>query len=218
MKVVLHAKPSGRCRSALPVLSLLLGVGLCAGVAAEELFYKYDNADSITVIDDHIPPEFVHKGYVVLNRAGRVIEVVPRALTEAEMRANGPEIQARLRGEEAERQERYDQKLLARYSSVADIEDMKRRRSGEIQVRINLQKGNIAGFKAQLEKEQGEAAELEMSGQPVPEKISAHIEELRAAIAEEEARIARLEADKSTIEARYQFDIERFRMIRPDVR
>ncbi len=216
MKLVLSTMPD-RLRRVLPVLSLLLGVGFCTSVTAEEFFYKYDNADNITVIDDHIPPEFVHKGYLILNRAGRVVEVMPRALTEAEMRANGPEIQARLRSEEAERQKRYDETLLARYSSVADIEDMKRRRASEIQVRINLQKGNIAGFKAQLEKEQGEAAELEMSGQSVPEKVSAHIEELRAAIAEEEARIVRLEADKSTIGARYQFDIERFRAIRPDV-
>lgn len=203
-------------RRVLPALLLLYGSGFEGSVIADDLFYKYDNVDGVTVIDDHIPPRYAPNGYLILNRAGRVIEVVPRALTEEEKRTNGPAMQARLRAEEAERQKRYDEALLARYSSVADIEDLKRRRVSEVQVRINMQRGTIAQLKEQLEREQGKAAELEMSGQAVPEMIENHIKELRTAIADEEARIVRMEGDRSTLEARYQFDIERFRMIRPD--
>jgi hypothetical protein len=217
MKSALLHRASRRLRSALPVLLLLSAPGI-GGVQAEELFYKYDNAEGVTVIDDHVPPQFAHKGYLVLNRAGRVVEVVPRALTESERRANGPAVQARLRTEEAERQKRYDEALLARYSSVADIEDLQRRRANEIQVRINLQKGTIAGLKEQLETEQADAAEVEMSGEDAPATIGARIEELRAAIVDEEARVVRLEHDKSTVEARYQFEIERFRTLRPGAR
>jgi molecular chaperone GrpE (heat shock protein) len=83
-----------------------------------------------------------------------------------------------------------------------------------VQVRINLQKGSIAGLKQQLESEHAKAADLEQSAQPVTADIQKKMEELRASIAEEEARMARLEQDRSTVAARYQFDIERFRSIR----
>ena len=81
-----------------------------------------------------------------------------------------------------------------------------------------LQKGSIAGLKQQLESEHAKAADLELAEAPVPADLQEKMEELRASIAEEEARIARLEQDRSTIQARYQFDIERFRAIRPDSR
>jgi hypothetical protein len=202
----------------LGAAALLSALGGAPAALAEERFYKYDNAQGITVIDDRVPPQLAHKGYTVLNRAGRVVEVVPRTLTAEERKANPGAVQAMLRAEEAERQRRYDEALLARYSSVADIEDLQRRKVNEVQVRINLQKGSIAGLKQQLESEHAKAADLEQAGQPVTADIQTKMEELRAAIAEEEARIARLEQDRSTVAARYQFDIERFRSIRPGSR
>jgi len=201
-----------RWLGAAALLSVLGGAPAAFG---DELFYKYDTTEGVTVIDDHVPPQFAHRGYTVLNRAGRVVEVVPRTLTAEERRANPGAVQAMLRAEEAERQRRYDEALLARYSSVADIEDLQRRKVNEVQVRINLQKGTVAGLKQQLESEHAKAAELELADEPVPADVQKRVEELRASIAEEEARIARLEQDRSTIQARYQFDIERFRAIRP---
>lgn len=202
----------------LGVVALLSVLGTPPCALAEDRFYKYDNAEGIPVIDDRVPPELAHKGYTVLNRAGRVVEVVPRTLTAAERKANPGAVQAMLRAEEAERQRRYDEALLARYSSVADIEDLQRRKVNEVQVRINLQKGSIAGLKQQLESEHAKAADLELAEAPVPADLQEKIEALRASIAEEEARIARLEQDRSTVQTRYQFDIERFRAIRPDSR
>ena len=206
----------------VPALSRWLGAAALLSVLggppaafADELFYKYDNDEGIMVIDDHVPPQFAHRGYTVLNRAGRVVEVVPRTLTAEERKANPGAVQAMLRAEEAERQRRYDEALLARYSSVADIEDLQRRKVNEVQVRINLQKGSVAGLKQQLESEHAKAAELELAEAPVPAELQKKMEELRALIAEEEGRIARLEQDRSTTQARYQFDIERFRAIRP---
>ena len=216
------SRPFHRDVPALPrwlgVVALLSVLGAPASALAEDRFYKYDNAEGIPVIDDRVPPELAHKGYTVLNRAGRVVEVVPRTLTAAERKANPGAVQAMLRAEEAERQRRYDEALLARYSSVADIEDLQRRKVNEVQVRINLQKGSIAALKQQLESEHAKAADLELAEAPVPADLQKKIEELRASIAEEEARIARLEQDRSTVQTRYQFDIERFRAIRPDSR
>ena len=57
---------------------------VASGVShAQVRFYRYQNADGVTVIDDRVPPQFAQKGYAILDSNGRVVEVVPRALTEA---------------------------------------------------------------------------------------------------------------------------------------
>lgn len=181
-----------------------------------ELFYRYENAEGVTVIDDHVPPKFAHKGYQVLNAAGRVVEVVPRALTDAELRdSSSAAVQERLRQEEMVRQRRYDEMLLTRYSSVDDIEAAKLRRVNEIKVRVNLEKGNIASLKQQLETRQEEAASLERSGETVPAEYGRNIESLRGEIAKSEGQIERLEVERTTTEMRFMMDIERFRILRP---
>ncbi|MFZ1293606.1 MAG: DUF4124 domain-containing protein, partial [Pseudomonadales bacterium] len=63
------------------------GMLVASGVShAQVRFYRYQNADGVTVIDDRVPPQFAQKGYAILDSNGRVVEVVPRALTEAERR------------------------------------------------------------------------------------------------------------------------------------
>jgi uncharacterized small protein (DUF1192 family) len=185
--------------------------------AQEKLFFRYEDAAGDPVIDDHVPPQFAHKGYTVLNKSGRVVEVVPRALTEAERRdANNPAVQARLRAEQDQRQRREDQLLLSRYSSVADIEDARLRRVNEIKVRINLLKGNLSSLKQQLENRQEQAAEIERSGEAVPEEYPKTIEALRAEIAETEAQVERHQVERTATEMRYGLEIERFKVLRPE--
>lgn len=48
--------------------------------------YKYVNEDDITVLDSHVPARYVKNGYTILRMDGRVLEVVPRALSDEEIR------------------------------------------------------------------------------------------------------------------------------------
>ncbi|MBK7518971.1 MAG: hypothetical protein IPI75_02275 [Gammaproteobacteria bacterium] len=193
------------------------GMLVASGVShAQVRFYRYQNADGVTVIDDRVPPQFAQKGYAILDSNGRVVEVVPRALTEAERReSDSTAVKERLRAEEAERQKRYDIMLLGRYSSVEDIEAAELRKVNEIKVRINLLNANIAGLKKQLEVRQAEAAEIERSGQPVPPELPATLESLRAEIAENARLIGRHEQERETTETRFRYDIDRFKLLHP---
>jgi chromosome segregation ATPase len=200
----------------LMALALLLQAAALSWAQSTDRFYRYEDAEGNTAIDDHVPPAFAHKGYAVLNRAGRVIEMVPRALTEAERNdPNSAAVRSRLLAEEVERQKRSDQALLIRYSSVADIEDHMRRKLNEVKVRTNSEKSNMDSLIQQLAARQAEAAEYERSGREVPPELLRVQEEIRAVIAEQETRITALEQEQNTLEARYQYDIERFRVIRP---
>jgi len=191
---------------------------LAAPAVADGKFFRYENAEGVTVIDDNIPPQFTGKGYQVLNAMGRVIEVVPRALTEAERKqTSNSAIQAQLRREEQERQARYDDKLLARYSSVDDIEAGRKRQLNEIKVRLNLLKGNIANLKEQLETRQSEAAELERTGQAVPADLTETIASLRAEIGVADGQQARFRNELTATDLRFDMDVERFRILRPTI-
>lgn len=200
-----------------PCLVMALG-GTAIAAEKDKLYYRYENAEGITVIDDHVPPQFAYKGYSVLNAQGRVVEVVPRALTAAERRdVNSSAVQQRLRAEQSARQQRYDELLLSRYSSVSDVEAARERKVNAIKVRINGLKGSIEGLKKELESQQQQAAELERESQQVPEDLLRAIEGLRAEIAAAEQQIERYESERSNTETRFEYDAQRLRELRPDV-
>ena len=56
-------------------IAVLILMSASASTLAGNL-YRYENDQGIMVINDTVPPEFVHKGYDVLNSSGRVIERV----------------------------------------------------------------------------------------------------------------------------------------------
>ena len=47
---------------------------------------KYLNEDGVTVLDSHVPARYVQNGYTIPSLDRRILEVVPRALTEEEIR------------------------------------------------------------------------------------------------------------------------------------
>lgn len=103
------------------ILSVIL-VSLLIPTSAQAELFKYTNDDGVTVLDSQVPPRYVRNGYTVMSDTGRVIEVVPRALTAAE-RASREKLLAEKRQAE-ERQKRQaieDENLLRLYSRPADI-------------------------------------------------------------------------------------------------
>lgn len=152
-------------------LTMLLG--LCCilplAQAAGEL-YRYVNDKGVTVLDRQgVPPEFVSKGYQVLNDQGRVIQVVPAAPSPEEM-------QRRL---DAKAQASSDAQLLRLYSSVDDVDRALKRKLGEIDGLISVVRGNLQSLKVQQDNLQGRAADIERAGRAVPEVLVTQINNLR---------------------------------------
>jgi hypothetical protein len=200
----------------LPLAFVALIAALPA--SAEERFYRYENGEGVTVIDDHVPPQFAPKGYAVLTGTGRVIQVVPRALTAAELNdVNGEAVKARLRLEEEEKQRRFDDTLLTRYSSLEDVSAARKRRVNEILVQAEMTRGRIANLKSQLETRQAEAAALEREGREVPPEYGSTIEVLRADIGVSEQLLARLRVEQQATALRFDIEARRFAELRPDL-
>jgi hypothetical protein len=158
------------------LLVLLVPAGACAAsnqapVKLGPELYRYENAQGVVVLDRHgVPPEFIGKGYEVLNQQGRVIRVVPPAPSEAE----------RIRMAEDKARAESDAQLLRLYSTPEDIDRALERKLGEIDAVIALTRANLLSLQTQQATLQSQAAELERSGRKVPQHTVGQIDNLAA--------------------------------------
>ena len=195
--------------TALLVIAALLS-GL-SQVALSRDLYRYYDGEGKMVIDYRVPAEYAGAGYEVLNDKGVVIKVVPRELTEEEkQQRNALEIQQAAAEAEQERLRKWDESLLLRYSTIADIEDMRERSLRDLRIRVSILKSNRRSLKQQVENYQSQAADLERRGQEVDVDRLQVIEELQREIAATDRAIAERQREIQEVSAGYQADIERF--------
>jgi hypothetical protein len=193
-------------------VSLLSGaVLLSAGVAQSREMYRYYDAEGKMVVDYHVPAEYVGSGYEVLNEKGIVTRVVPRELTEEEKAQRDVQEQLRLEAEaEAERLREWDESLLLRYSTIADIEDARERALRELRIRVSILKSNKRSLKQRVENYQSQAADLERRGEEVDVERLSTIEALQNDIAATDRAIVDRQREIDEVSTAYQKDIDRF--------
>ena len=163
-------------RSILAMAVLGIGATCASGVHAE--LYRYVDDRGVTVLDRQgVPPEFVGKGYEVLNEQGRVLKVVPPAPT-AEERAKR---QARALQTTA------DRRLLRLYASVGDVDRARTRKLAELDGLIGVANGNLQSLRLQESTLLAQAAEYERTGREVPANIVSQLK----SISEEQAHLAK---------------------------
>ena len=167
--------------------SALLLLGLLGATVAQAELYRYVDDKGVVVLDRHgVPPQFIGRGYEVLNDQGRVTHVVPPAPTAQERQLL---LEAKARAET-------DAQLLRLYASVADVERAKARRLSELDSIIGITRGNLQSLRTQQANLQSQAANHERAGRKVPEQLLVQIDNL----AKEQASLKR--------------DVERYRQTR----
>jgi hypothetical protein len=188
--------------------ALLLAAAAGGNAIAAQQTYRYIDDKGTVVLDDHVPPEYVKNGYTVLSPDGRVVREVPPVPTGEEGRRQ------REAAAEAERLRAWDESLLRRYSSVADIEAARDRAVRDYNMRISILKSNLLSIKGQIERELARAADIERRGGQVPASLSDTIAALRQEVEETESTLRLREQEVAAVEARYQRDIDRFRELK----
>ncbi|WP_263261927.1 DUF4124 domain-containing protein [Pseudomonas sp. RIT-PI-S] len=189
-------------RSLAGVLGLLVPI---AAVAAQPSLpvqlYRYTDDRGVVVLDRQgVPPEFVSKGYQILNAQGRVLQTVPPAPTAQEQQASSAK----------RAQAQADAKLRAMYSSVDDLERARQRQLGEIDGMIAQANGNLQTLQAQQASLQGEAANQERNGVAVAPMVLDQLEAIRQRRAEINAQIERYQQMRA--DANRSFDTDRARL------
>jgi hypothetical protein len=179
---------------------VLLGLLLPALSGAAEL-YRYVDDKGVTVLDRQgVPPEFIGKGYEVLNEQGRVIRVIPPAPSREEMQRQLDE-KARASS---------DAQLLRLYTSVEDVDRALERKLAELDGLIGVARGNQQSLRTQQANLQSQAAESERAGREVPGHLISQIDNLREELKRLNKDIARYERDREA--AKNSFAADRARL------
>lgn len=182
--------------------------------SAARKLYRYTNAEGNTVVDYQVPADYVANGYEVLSATGVVLKVVPRALTTEEEKIYSAQEERTARAEAEEQRLRdWDESLLLRYSSVADIEAARERALRDLRIRLSILKSNKRSLKQQVENYQAQAADLERSGQEVDVARLGAIEDMQAEMESTERSINDREREIEEVSASYEADIARFEML-----
>ena len=176
--------------------SLLLIMLLPAWAGASEL-YRYLSDKGVVVLDRQgVPPQYIGKGYDVLDEQGRLLRTVPPAPTAEE----------RARLNQAKAQASSDAQLLRLYSSLEDVDRARERKLAELDGVIAAARGNLQSLRTQQANLQSQAAELERAGRVVPESLLVQISNLKAEQGALLKDIARFEEARKQADASFTTD------------
>ncbi|MFT0211959.1 DUF4124 domain-containing protein [Pseudomonas sp. F1_0610] len=147
-------------------------IGLLVAVTSSNVvaeIYRYKDEKGLTVLNRQgVPSQYIGNGYDVLNEAGRVIRVVPRALTAEE----------RIEQERLQAQETNDLQLIRLYPTVRDLERAKERKITDIDGQISTLKNNLLSVQSKRDSLQQRAAESERSGSRASQSMLNELAEL----------------------------------------
>lgn len=176
--------------------SLLLIMLLPALAGAGEL-YRYLNDKGVVVLDRQgVPPQYIGKGYEVLDDQGRLLRTI----------APAPTAEERERLNQAKLQANSDMQLLRLYSSLEDVDRARERKLTELDAAIAAARGNLQALRTQQANFQSQAAEQERAGRAVPESLLVQISNLKAEQGSRLNDITRFETARKQADAGFTAD------------
>lgn len=190
-----------------PVMVLMLGAVMNADAAQ---LYRYINDNGVTVLDRSVPPQFVGRGYEVLDMDGRVKEVIPAALSPAERQAQ------RAAEQEQRRQRSADETLLRLYSSVADLDRAHNRQVQQVEALIATAEAGLLTLRSQRDDIQSRAASQERAGREVDAQLLRQLDSIDAERRRLERQIAANRTEIDSVNAAFATRRERLAQLLPD--
>lgn len=190
-----------------PAMVLVLGAAMSADASQ---LYRYINDNGVTVLDRSVPPQFVGRGYEVLDMDGRVKEVIPAALSPAERQAQ------RAAEQEQRRQRSADETLLRLYSSVADLDRAHNRQVQQVEALIATAEAGLLTLRSQRDDVQSRAASQERAGREVDAQLLRQLDSIDAERRRLERQIAANRTEIDSVNAAFASRRERLAHLLPD--
>lgn len=181
-------------------------------MAASAELYKYLNEDGVTVLNNYVPPGIVQNGYTILNEDGRVLEVVPRALTPEEIRQRESDLAASKSLAQKQRdQMEADQNLLILYSTPEDVERARDSKLASIEGYIETQKDHLRRMLGQKHQYEASLANIERTGGTVGEDSLDRIRVIEGRMAIINSELSGKRSELDILRANYAADLNRVR-------
>ncbi len=192
-------------------ISIALVLQMLISPAYGEL-YKYVNEDGVTVLDSHVPARYVKNGYSILSLDGRILEVVPRALSDEEIRARDKALAEQRARDKAEREQKIaDQNLLRIYGSPEDVVRARDTKLASIEGFINTSRGNVVTLESQKRSLESQLANVERAGGTISQERLAQIRSIENRIRSNEAEIQEKQGEMDQLRASFSADLKRVR-------
>ena len=188
---------------------MLWVLGTAMSAEAAEL-YRYINDKGVTVLDRSVPPQFVSRGYEVLDRDGRVKQVVPAALSPQQRQAQREAEQAR------QRQRASDETLLRLYASVADLDRAHSRQVQQIEGLIGTAEAGLLTLRSQRDDVQSRAASQERAGREVDAELLRQLDHIASEQGRLERQIANSRQEIESVNSAFASRRERLAQLLPD--
>ena len=218
MRVVMTLKNAGSTR----LSDLLLAMLLCAvsSTSMAGALYKWLDEDGAVRYSDQLPPDQSRRKHQQLNSQGMVLSTrdAARSAEEIAIEAESKRQLEELQHEEARIksiQDKKDRVLLLTFSSEEELEHARDNRIQVIDSVIGLIASGIVTTQGKLDQLSTRAQDAYLSqGKDVPGGLAQKIEHFERKVGSRDAQMQLKIAEKEKIRQKYEFDLERFRLLK----
>ena len=163
--------------------------------------YRYYNQQGRLVTTDTPPPDAATNDYEVVNESGRLLRIVSALDRDAELSVD---------------QSKQDHYLLSSFSTVDEIQSLKARKVQLLMREIEQLENNLTALSIRENKIYFDAANIELSGEVVPQSVSEQLQILEDARVELNDTLAQRREEHAALEQLYKGYIVRFRILKED--
>ena len=213
LQSALRATPQWHVRQL--ALVVLLGAVSPAGAVIK----CWTNSDGVKECGNAVPAEYAQQGHEVKSEGGMVLSRQPPARSVDEITAERLAREAR-EAEEARRKAVEDARLAEDRMLIDTFDsedDLLLARDGQIsslEAQVRMAQGMVGKLEKTLADMVAHAAQIERSGQALPEDLARNVALTQRQIAEQQDVIAARRAEQDTVRASFARDLARFRELR----
>lgn len=195
----------------------LLTFAVSAGAAGREgKVYRWIDSDGIVHFDDRVPPEYAEVDKDILTDEGVKVGSIRGRKSDEELEAERVAQEMQL---QKDLQLRADKALLSTYLTVEEIRMHMNRRVELFQAQSRVTELFLSNLEGRLQKLEREASRyLPYSSDPdapdVDQDLVDEISETKSTIARHESNLEKFQQDEQLIVARFEGDINRFKVLR----
>lgn len=218
----MRAKPMARILNTMPrparVAKLCIALlCVCAGSAAcwadAAKTYKWVDDQGVVHYGDSIPPEYSQKENTVLNKEGVAVGHKAASKSAAELAAEASA------AEQLARQKQHDNFLLATYTSVKDIEQLRDERLLQVKSQRVAAEQYVASLSERLTALQARAQNFKpYSTRPdarrMPDDLAEQMVHTLNDIRTQKALLGASQEEEAKTQAQFQSDIDRYKELR----
>ncbi len=196
------------------ILILLASTTVVTALATGNVRYKWRDAEGNLHYSDSLPADANVYGYDMVSAQGIVVKHVPPAMTpEQRAEAKIEAATARSAKDEAERQARDDQQLLAANPTEADLLNTQQQQIEMIDLSIKSLETGLQSLGRSLTDLLGRAADLERDNSPVPARLTAQIADVRSKIDAQHTQLDRRQAEREKATRGFAKELDRYRAL-----